>query len=75
MSMFSLTAHGDFYPFDGPGRILAHAFAPGSGMGGDAHFDEDENFTYRSNRGKFLISAKCGVSFFPPTVSDFLETV
>ncbi|KAF5902388.1 collagenase 3-like, partial [Clarias magur] len=59
MISFVTGYHGDKSSFDGPNGFLAHAFFPAPGIGGDAHFDDDETFTFKSPRGcnLFLVAA------------------
>nr|XP_045748714.1 stromelysin-1-like [Mirounga angustirostris] len=55
---FAVRDHGDFNPFDGPGNVLGHAYPPGPGIYGDAHFDDDELWTRdTSGTNLFLVAA------------------
>ncbi|XP_026075896.1 matrix metallopeptidase 30 [Carassius auratus] len=57
MILFKAGYHGDFYPFDGPNGVLAHANSPGPEQGGDTHFDDDERWTLHSRDINLLLVA------------------
>lgn len=41
---FARLDHGDGFHFTGKSGTLAHAFPPSSGLGGDVHMDQDEDW-------------------------------
>ncbi|KAM5238813.1 matrix metalloproteinase-17 [Ctenodactylus gundi] len=62
---FSRADHDDSFPFDGPGGAVAHAFLPGDHhTAGDAHFDDDEAWTFRSSDAH-------GIDLFAVAVHEF----
>jgi hypothetical protein len=58
--LFGRGSHGDAYPFDGPGRVLAHTFYPAppnpEPIAGDLHFDEDEAWRVGVNMDLYSVA-------------------
>ncbi|KAG9341412.1 hypothetical protein JZ751_019220 [Albula glossodonta] len=61
MISFKTGDHADNFAFDGNGGVLAHAFQPGWDIGGDVHFDQDEQWTLNSS----------GINLFAVAVHEF----
>jgi len=55
--LFARGAHGDAYPFDGPGGVLAHTFYPAppnpEPIAGDMHLDDEERWQVGANTDLF----------------------
>jgi hypothetical protein len=58
--LFARYAHGDAYPFDGPGGVLAHTFYPvpnnNEPIAGDMHLDADESWNVGANVDIFSVA-------------------
>jgi hypothetical protein len=58
--LFASLAHGDPYPFDGPGRVLAHTFYPSppnsEPLAGDLHFDDAETWGTNTSVDLFTVT-------------------
>ena len=58
--LFASGAHGDAYPFDGPGGTLAHTYYPFptnvEPIAGDMHFDNDESWKIGADVDLFSVA-------------------
>jgi hypothetical protein len=58
--LFAARDHGDGYPFDGPGGVLAHTFYPAppnpEPIAGDMHLDADESWRIGANTDVFSVA-------------------
>ena len=53
---FQYRDHGDLFPFNGPGEVVAHAFFPL--FGGDVHLDSEETWLTDAQTGPPLTSTQ-----------------
>ena len=57
--LFARGSHGDAYPFDGPGGVLAHTFYPAppnpEPLAGDMHLDDDERWQVGANTDLYSV--------------------
>jgi hypothetical protein len=58
--LFASGVHGDGYPFDGPGGVLAHTFYPAppnpEPIAGDMHFDNAESWRIGANTDIYSVA-------------------
>jgi hypothetical protein len=58
--LFAAYDHGDGYPFDGPGGVVAHTFYPAppnpEPIAGDMHFDDSESWRIGVNTDLFSVA-------------------
>ncbi len=58
--VFASYDHGDGYPFDGPGGVLAHTFYPApinaEPIAGDMHFDDSEHWSLGGSTDLFSVA-------------------